>query len=131
VSEYFPGTPPLTYHFPERNRIISGLSRGVVIVEAPAKSGALITADYALDQGRELYVHRAGLSGPASAGVVSLSEDGARVVDSVADVCADLRLSPPRGKSQRPQELCSSKDGMTLARSLLDELSGKSVSHRG
>ena len=50
LSEYYPGVPPLAYNFPERNRIISGLSLCVVIVEAPARSGALITADYALDR---------------------------------------------------------------------------------
>lgn len=60
LSEYPPGVPPLRWHFPARNRIISGLSRGVVVVEAPERSGALFTADYALDQGRDLWVHGSG-----------------------------------------------------------------------
>ncbi len=60
VSEYPPGVPPLSYHFPARNRIISGLSRSVVVVQAPERSGALITAEHALDQGRDLWVHAAG-----------------------------------------------------------------------
>ncbi len=133
VSEYYPGVPPLTYHFPERNRIISGLSEGVVIVEAPAKSGALITADYALDQGRELFVHRAGLSGPSSAGSMSLSEDGARVIDTVSDIACELGwpVEPCTSQEIRTSEKEALPEGMELAHELLDELSGSLVSFRG
>jgi DNA processing protein len=61
VSEYTPGTPAAKWHFPERNRIISGLSPAVVVVDAPENSGALITADFALEQGRDVYFHEAAL----------------------------------------------------------------------
>ena len=81
MSEYSPGIGVAKYHFPARNRIISGISRGVVVVQAPARSGALITADYALDQGRDLFVHAAGLIGPVGAGTRELAEDGAQIID--------------------------------------------------
>ncbi len=77
LSEYPPGVPPLQYHFPARNRIISGLCRAVVVVQAPERSGALITAEYALDQGRDLWVHAAGLQGSAGAGTRRLADSGA------------------------------------------------------
>lgn len=86
VSEYAPGTAPRKYHFPARNRIISGLARGVVIVQAPARSGALITAEYALDQGRDLFVHRDGLGGASGAGGDDLAADGAMIISSADDV---------------------------------------------
>jgi DNA processing protein len=89
LSEYPPGTPPRTWHFPERNRIISGLCRAVVVVEAPAGSGALYTADFALEQGRDLYVHAAGLAGSTGAGTRRLAEDGAVVIRSAAGILAD------------------------------------------
>jgi DNA processing protein len=82
LSEYSPGIGTAKYHFPARNRIISGISRGVVVVQAPAKSGALITADYALDQGRDLFVHAAGLAGTVGAGTRELAEDGAQILES-------------------------------------------------
>ncbi|MBN1698355.1 MAG: DNA-processing protein DprA [Spirochaetales bacterium] len=84
-SEYPPGVPPLPYNFPARNRIISGLSRAVVIIQAPRRSGALITADYALEQGRELYVHPSGLAGAQSEGTKSLYDEG-------APLCASARI---------------------------------------
>ncbi len=89
VSEYPPGTPPLRYHFPERNRIISGICRSTVVVTAPEKSGALITADYALEQGRDLCVHRAGLYPHASGlteGTLRLEETGAPVIEHSSDL---------------------------------------------
>ncbi|MBN2352005.1 MAG: DNA-processing protein DprA [Spirochaetales bacterium] len=77
VSEYPPGTPPLKHHFPARNRIVSGLSRAVIVVEAPDRSGALITSDYALEQGRELFVHEVGLRPGSGGGGIKLADEGA------------------------------------------------------
>lgn len=78
LSEYPPGTEIRKSRFPERNRLISGLSRGTVVVEAPAGSGALITADFALEQGRDVYVASACLEGPRSAGLDRLASEGAK-----------------------------------------------------
>lgn len=89
ISEYPPGTPALRYHFPERNRIISGLVRSVVVVEAPGESGALITADFALDQGREVVVHEVGLKTKQGEGIRKLVDDGAATITCAADVLAD------------------------------------------
>ena len=86
VSEYPPGTPPLKYHFPARNRIITGLSRGVLIVEAPDRSGALISAEFALEQGRDIFVHADGMAGESGVGTASLAEDGAIVIRNAADI---------------------------------------------
>lgn len=82
IGEYPPGTEPMQYHFPQRNRIISGISRAVIVVEAPEKSGALITADFALEQGRDMYVVRDALRSAHSKGTRMLADDGATVITS-------------------------------------------------
>ncbi len=86
ISEYPPGTPPRKGHFPARNRILSGLSVGVVVVEAPAKSGALITASQALEQGRDLFAVPGNIGVPACAGSNRLLKEGAYLVESGWDV---------------------------------------------
>ncbi len=86
VSEYEPGTMPLKYHFPERNRIISGLSAATIVIEAPEGSGALITADYALEQGRDVFLHSAGLLNRNRCGAGKLADDGAPVFDDPSAV---------------------------------------------
>jgi len=89
LSEYPPGRQPSRYQFPERNRIISGLSRGVVVVEAPVKSGALITADFALEQGRDLFVHADGMAGTTGEGTRRLHMEGAKSISAFRDILND------------------------------------------
>jgi len=92
LSEYPPGAAPHKWSFPARNRIIAGLSRGVLIVEAPQKSGALITARFALDYNRELWVASAGVAAEQDRarfdrrGTTKLAEDGAQIIQNAADI---------------------------------------------
>jgi DNA processing protein len=95
ISEYPPRTQPRKYHFPARNRIISGLCRSVVVVEAPERSGALITADYALDQGRDLFVHAVSKSSRRGEGAQRLISDGAPVIRGLVDITRDWSLGEP------------------------------------
>lgn len=90
LSEYIVGTPPEAGNFPARNRIVSGLSNGVLIVEAKEKSGSLITGDFALEQGRELYVVPGNINSSQSGGTNSLIKQGAKVVTKAEDVLEDM-----------------------------------------
>jgi DNA processing protein len=86
LSEYPPGTGPRKWNFPARNRIISGLSRGILIVEAPAVSGALITARFALEQGRDLWVASSGVGSTRGEGTRKLAGEGAGVISEAAEI---------------------------------------------
>lgn len=98
VTEFVPGTPPRAHHFPLRNRILSGLAQAVVVVEASDRSGSLITARLALEQGRDVMVVPGDVRGGANRGGHALLRDGARLVESAADVLDELgwRPSPAR-----------------------------------
>jgi DNA processing protein len=90
VSELVPGTRPLPQFFPQRNRIISGLSRAVVVVEARDRSGALITAQCALEQGRDVFAVPGNILSGRNSGGHALLRDGARIVESADDILEEL-----------------------------------------
>jgi DNA processing protein len=143
VSEFPPGCPPRTHHFPLRNRIISGLSHAVVVVEAPEKSGALITASAAAEQGREVMVVPGPVAGGRNRGGHLLIRDGAKVVETADDILEEVGrpIAPPRAGSpileigQLPNavdftvdelaEQSGERPSVVLARLLELELSGR------
>lgn len=98
LADYPPGRKPDAPNFPARNRIISGLSLGVVIAEAPARSGALITADFAADQSRDVFVVPGSILSATGQGGLRLLRDGARLVTCAEDILEDLNLL--RGQHQ-------------------------------
>jgi DNA processing protein len=135
VSEYPPGTPPLPGHFPGRNRIISGMCLGVLVVEAAQGSGSLITADFALEQGREVFAVPGQVHAPTAGGVNRLLKDGARLVTEASDILEVLWPGIPSvAIRQHEQTLAASLSGdaLTLFQHLgqeplhIDELARKS-----
>jgi DNA processing protein len=127
LSEYSPGTGPRPWRFPARNRIISGLARGTVVVEAPARSGALITARFALEQGRDLWAASAGTASPRGEGTAKLAEEGAKVIRGAEGILGDWNLGgppPPEPEAGPGREALPAGRGLAadLARSLNIEL---------
>jgi len=121
LSEYPPGSEIYRSRFPERNRIISGLARGTLVVEAPAGSGALITADFALEQGRDVFVAAACLGGPRSAGLDRLAAEGAKCVARPRDILEDWDLTGTYA-TDAPADNEGESEGLSLAASLRAEL---------
>ena len=133
VSEYPPGTPPLPFHFPMRNRLISGLSRAVIVIEAGEKSGSLITASCALEQGREVMAVPGTVLSGRNRGGHALIRDGARIVECAADVFDELGLTavPTGGNAGRAETTACSADPVVNAMRMgvtydLDELAAAS-----
>ena len=119
LTEFPPGTPPQKWNFPKRNRIISGLSCGVLVVEAPAKSGALITARQAADQGRDVFVVPGNIDVPTCEGSNALLRDGAILVRSGWDVLSEYQALYPEQVRQfdQPGKQSAYPDEMERVRS--------------
>jgi DNA processing protein len=139
VTEFVPGTMPQDWHFPRRNRIISGLSRAVVVVEAMEKSGSLITARLAADQGRDVMAVPGTFVGGRNRGANALLRDGAKLVESAVDILQELGLETglaregPKGEGGQVVEFTVDQvaeqmkitPGEALARLLEWELTGE------
>jgi DNA processing protein len=105
ISDYPLGTGPAAVNFPPRNRIIAGLSLGIVVVEAPTKSGALITVDFAADYSRDVFAVPGSVLGEHSRGSHKVIRDGARLITSAADVMQDLGMAVVEPGEARQQAL--------------------------
>jgi len=104
ITEYPPGTPPRRHHFPERNRILSGLVRAVVVVEAAARSGALITARLAMEEGREVLAVPGNIFSKLSVGPNTLLRVGARPLLTPRDLFEAIGCEPPAETTSSPEE---------------------------
>ena len=118
LSEYPPGMPPLANHFPARNRIISGLSDVILIMEAKQKSGSLITADMALEQGKDIYALPGPINSELSKGCNALIKQGAGILLGVEDILEELSIKIGKNSlnCQKNKKILESKDKIVYSK---------------
>lgn len=125
ISEYPTGTPPMKHHFIARNRIIAGLSRGTLVVEAAQKSGALLTSDFALQFNREVFSVAGSMFAPQAVGTNQLIKDGARMVTCAEEVLDSFGILPQTSQESLKNSL--SPEEQTIINILNDCVDGLSV----
>ncbi|MBK8178108.1 MAG: DNA-protecting protein DprA [Planctomycetes bacterium] len=128
LSEFAPGEGPRKHHFPLRNRLIAGLSRAVVVIEAAHASGSLITARWAVDMGKDVYALPGRVDHPMARGCHRLLREGATLVEAPEELLVELGLTPGVRSSARGESAFEGEASNALSHSILQALTGETLS---